>query len=929
MNQSSDPRFGQSARRVVLGLIVVLAIFLRLWQLDSSTFSYDYARVSNLAAQFIDTGIPPATGMVSSVGILNPPLFIYLLTLPVSLGRNPLYADVFIVLLNIAGIYGTYRLGRRYWSFGVGLVAMLLSTASPWMVAHSRGIAGQSLLAPGAVLFFTLLFAWFIERKRWALAGSLITLAALSQIHFAGLALAPLVALLLVFEGIDALRHRLPITFWQPLAAGIVIGGLLYGPYLAWDAAQGWHNIQQVLVILGKPSQLHQDVIDLIIRYIGGRDIHSLVGPQRFMAFLSGTLSLDYWPDRVEEALAIVGLAYLVLRLWRTRREAAACRRDGLLLLWVVVPVLVFMRSGSPVFPHYLNTVYPALYLILAVLLVDIYAYVEARFMPRVLLRGIGITALALIVGWQAYMTLSIGRFRAAVDAPDAGSTPIRIYMEVVHVMDRLRQLGGPRQVLVLCPGADPRFDGCPAAFQFLLGRSFDLQFLDYNSRDIWSRQEDTDTLAVLAPGASLAASELPHFATWLPNESVPLRGGAGAFQFYRIKDYFRGLADYLSTARADDAVIADDESRRRLLQAGYDGSLPIYTLPKSSQPSSIEQPEQIAQRHRNLYVISQASGADNSGGDVVGWLRSHAYAAPDTWLGPTRLIVFATQRPTSEPVRTMGADLGGQIRLVSYSRPATPVESGEILPLQLNWQALRAAEANYNIFAQLVDADNHVQAQHDLALAGEDRTAGTWQPGQLWTTLLGLQVPAGSPPGAYRLIVGLYHPQSGARLPSGSADHLDLGPVQVVRPRANAGTLPPGVLNSQPIVFPEITLLGWIQHQVGAESTAAAAVHPGGTLGWTFYWRAQAQPTADRRYMLRLVDDGGTERLKTGAQLGGNRYPTARWVAGELVRDESNLSLPSDLPAGRYRVQIAVESPTGSTYSDWRDLGSLLVGAG
>jgi hypothetical protein len=37
--------------------------------------------------------------------------------------------------------------------------------------------------------------------------------------------------------------------------------------------------------------------------------------------------------------------------------------------------------------------------------------------------------------------------------------------------------------------------------------------------------------------------------------------------------------------------------------------------------------------------------------------------------------------------------------------------------------------------------------------------------------------------------------------------------------------------------------------------------------------------------------------------------YPTSRWSAGQWVRDRFDLTLPSDLPGGLYRV-----------YADWRD---------
>ena len=88
---------------VIAALLV--AALLRLWNLDATEFKYDEARVANLAAQFVDTGIPPLRGMGSSAGIDNPPLAVYLISLPVLVTRDPLFVTAFVVVLNLAGVW--------------------------------------------------------------------------------------------------------------------------------------------------------------------------------------------------------------------------------------------------------------------------------------------------------------------------------------------------------------------------------------------------------------------------------------------------------------------------------------------------------------------------------------------------------------------------------------------------------------------------------------------------------------------------------------------------------------------------------------------------------------------------------------------------------------------------------------------------------
>ena len=160
---------------LLLTAILVLAAFLRLWNLGATEFKYDEARVSNLAAQFIDTGVPPLRGMGSSTGIDNPPMAIYLMSLPVLLSRDPLLVTAFVAVVNVVGVWGCYWLGRRYWGSGVGLLAALLLAVSPWATFYSRKVWAQNLLLPCVILFFALLYAWFVDRVRWALSGAIFS----------------------------------------------------------------------------------------------------------------------------------------------------------------------------------------------------------------------------------------------------------------------------------------------------------------------------------------------------------------------------------------------------------------------------------------------------------------------------------------------------------------------------------------------------------------------------------------------------------------------------------------------------------------------------------------------------------------------------------------------------------------------------------
>ncbi|MBN1580109.1 MAG: glycosyltransferase family 39 protein [Anaerolineae bacterium] len=545
---------------LVLIAILALATFLRFWNLDATEFKYDEATVCNLAAHFIDTGIPPARGMGSSVGIDNPPMMIYLMSLPVLFSRDPLVASGFVALLNVIGVWGCYALGKRYWNHQVGLLAALLLSISPWAIFYSRKVWAQNVLLPFVLLYFAFLLAWLVEGRKWALSGAIVTLAALTQIHFATLAFAPMLALLVSIALLQQVRRRAragnsdwhPATqrrtpLWKPLLVGIGASLSLYTPYLALDAFIGWRNTHAFVAMLRNPARMQWETLRFALLNVGGREIHALAGAEKFELWLSSILDLNYWPDRIQEVGVVLGFIYLLVRLWVDRQNKRAFARNAVLVLWLLSPVLFYLRSQTDVFPHYLIPLYPAPYLALAILVIDAGQWMvrqskkQAKPAYTHVAQVAGGICLALLVIWQSTLSLSIHAFVDTHHTPGGMGTPIRIYRDVVGVIERNVQAWNNDQVVVLCPGDQPRWDACPAVFTFLAGRSFDIRLADYDKTLVFP-QSSADTLILLTPGESLAQTELPRYAEELVQERISLRENIGMFQFYRLPADYKPL---------------------------------------------------------------------------------------------------------------------------------------------------------------------------------------------------------------------------------------------------------------------------------------------------------------------------------------------------------------------------------------------------
>lgn len=140
--------------------------------------------------------------------------------------------------------------------------------------------------------------------------------------------------------------------------------------------------------------------------------------------------------------------------------------------------------------------------------------------------------------------------------------------------------------------------------------------------------------------------------------------------------------------------------------------------------------------------------------------------------IGPAK--DFSIQHP-------LGADLGDAIHLLGYD---AAVEGGA-LDVPLYWQARARPDHDYTVFVQALNGEGKVVAQSDsYPLDGRYPTTA-WQPGEVVRDVHRLALPSGLPPGAYRLIAGMYRLETLQRLPvlrpgQPSADHVELGQIKL-----------------------------------------------------------------------------------------------------------------------------------------------------
>ena len=253
---------------------------------------------------------------------------------------------------------------------------------------------------------------------------------------------------------------------------------------------------------------------------------------------------------------------------------------------------------------------------------------------------------------------------------------------------------------------------------------------------------------------------------------------------------------------------------------------------------------------------------------------------------------------------------------MLGYDLPAVEVEAGQPLPLTLYWHATAPVPHNYQVFVHLSNPATTLWGQSDKLNPG-DFPSTRWPLDRFVWDDHRLQVLPGTPPGEYRLSVGLYDLSSGQRAPifddAGQivGDNVVLDTVvKVAAPR-----VPPAIdsLQMQGRIdrdYGGSRLLGW--------SIESPIVQTPNFARFTLFWQGLTDQAKVQTVRAELIDRAGNS-----AQVIESIVP--RPARDEIRRDQIGFWLPPEFPAGTYDVRIKVLDENQQVV-DTLDVSSLEV---
>jgi len=230
------------------------------------------------------------------------------------------------------------------------------------------------------------------------------------------------------------------------------------------------------------------------------------------------------------------------------------------------------------------------------------------------------------------------------------------------------------------------------------------------------------------------------------------------------------------------------------------------------------------------------------------------------------------------------------------------PVPQGARLPLTLCWHAKAASPSSENVNLWIQGpADERLYTGPPAGGYAFDR----WREGERVEDRYRLALPKTLPGGTYTVTLTV-----------GDREVASLGAV-VVAPIERSFAVPNPDHPRDVRLGEELQLLGYDR----------GPLRVGGLWRLTLYWKVRQALDRDYRVFVHLRDpQTGAVVAQTDATPGEGGYPTTLWMEGEVVTDPHRISLPEDLQAGSYAVDVGLYVPVTGDFLEVEGKRSLTL---
>jgi len=266
-------------------------------------------------------------------------------------------------------------------------------------------------------------------------------------------------------------------------------------------------------------------------------------------------------------------------------------------------------------------------------------------------------------------------------------------------------------------------------------------------------------------------------------------------------------------------------------------------------------------------------------------------------------------------------ASFDGKIEWVGYEMKPTTFHPGETVRVSLYWKCLDEMEANYTLAVKIIGPDDREYASLNVHPGRGSYPTSMWRKGDIFEDVYWMPIAGDVPPLTMaRLKVAFFRDQADlAHLPVYDQSGQDIGFAVFA-----------GRFKVAPIQMEKYHPQQQVNYRLGDAISLVGydlprSRHPADStqITLTLYWQAHGATERPYTVFAHITDERGKLIAQADGQPVEGNYPTDLWGDGEAISDTHTISLPVELPDGRYEVSVGLYSvETGQRLPVFDDQG-------
>jgi 4-amino-4-deoxy-L-arabinose transferase-like glycosyltransferase len=237
------------------------------------------------------------------------------------------------------------------------------------------------------------------------------------------------------------------------------------------------------------------------------------------------------------------------------------------------------------------------------------------------------------------------------------------------------------------------------------------------------------------------------------------------------------------------------------------------------------------------------------------------------------------------------------QLNLVTHTFGDTVGKPGTEIIGKIFWQAGQVIDTSHELEFSFLGPNRKRYIVHEQEPLSASYPEPNWRAGEVVGQAYRFLIPAVAPPGEYPLEIRVMDPDTGAAI----GEPVMLANITVEEYARNF-ELPTGVVPVSVVVNDELELVGYKLNDT--------SVAPDSTFGLTLYWRSLGFADSNYTVFVHAVGPDQTIRGQWDSMPAHGAAPTSGWVPGQIVEDHFEVLMNKDMPPWKYDIFVGMYDP-------------------